>query len=71
MSNNRYLYEDMQELQEEYDRLVWVMTDALGPFIRALIWFLNRLITRKYARICLLISLISLAIVLMILGSAS
>ena len=67
MSNNRYLYEDLQDLRYAYNRLGWALMDALKPLIIALIWFLDRLIARMYARVCLLISLVSLAIALMIL----
>jgi hypothetical protein len=40
VSKNRYLYEDLRDLQEAYDRLALAMVEACKPL---LIWLLDKL----------------------------
>jgi hypothetical protein len=63
MSNNRYLYEDIQDLSIAYSRLGDALLEALKPVIRALIWLLDR----PYVLIVVLSFWCALVVTLMIM----
>jgi hypothetical protein len=64
MNNHRTFYEEIEELGKCFDQLGCVILQSM-PF-STVIWFVDRLLARRRACICLLISECALAIALMI-----